>query len=571
MIRKFNEFVYERPDIEKFKSKSNELLEKFNESSTAEEQIGIYKELIELFEEINSMRVISNIRYTINTEDDFYNGEREFFDNNRPIIMKFSDSLTKSLIYSKFRNEIEKEYGKQLFDLAEVTLKTYDDCIAEDVVKESQLVNSYVKIIASAKIPFEGEDRNIAGMDPFMQTTDREIRKKASEAKWKFFEDNESEFDRIYDELVKVRTRMAKKLGYENFVQLGYDRMHRVGYGPAEVKKFRDNVKECIVPAVAELHELRRRRLGLDKLYYYDAAFDFPDGNPVPKGDPEWIVENAKTMYEELSEETAEFMKFMIDGSLMDLYNRKGKSAGGYCSFIPEYKSPFIFANMNGTSHDIRVLTHEAGHAFQAYVCRNFDLPDYRHATSETCEVHSMGMEFLTWPWMKLFFNEDTDKFLLHHLARAIKFIPYGVSIDEFQHFVYENPDATPAERKSKWREIEKTYTPTVDYADNEFLNRGGYWFHQQHVFRIPFYYIDYCLAQVCALQFWSHSERDRNKAWEDYLNLCKQGGSRPFLDLVKSAGLESPFEKETLEKIVENSETWLEEKFRVMESNLEN
>ncbi len=571
MIKKFNEFAYERPDMEAFENKSKELLDMFNASANAEEQIGIYKKMIDLLQDNQTMRVISNIRYTINTKDEFYNEEHEFFDNTKPIVMKVSDSFIKALVNSKFRNEIEEVYGKHLFDLSELTLKTYDDSIAEDVVRESQLINSYVKIIASAKIPFDGEDRNIAGMDPYMQSTDREVRKKASEAKWKFFEDNESEFDRIYDELVKVRTGMARKLGYENFVQLGYDRMHRVGYGPADVKRFRENVRETIVPAVAELHELRKRRLGLDKLYYYDATFDFPDGNPVPKGDPEWIVENAKTMYEELSEETAEFMRFMIDGSLMDLYNKKGKSAGGYCSFIPEYKSPFIFANMNGTSHDIRVLTHEAGHAFQAYVCRDFELPEYRHATSETCEVHSMGMEFLTWPWMKLFFIEDTDKFLLHHLARAIKFIPYGVSIDEFQHFVYENPDATPAERKSKWREIEKTYTPTVDYADNEFLNRGGFWFHQQHVFRMPFYYIDYCLAQVCALQIWNISEQDRDKAWEDYLNLCKQGGSKPFLELLKSAGLESPFEKETLEKIVENSEAWLEEKFKVMESNLLN
>jgi len=571
MIKKFNEFAYERPDMEAFEKKSNELLVMFNASESADEQIGVYKKLIDLLQDNQTMRVISNIRYTINTKDEFYNEEHEFFDNSKPIAMKVSDSIIKALVNSKFRSEIEEVYGKHLFDLAELTLKTYNDSIAEDVVRESQLINSYVKIIASAKIPFDGEDRNIAGMDPYMQSTDREIRKKASEAKWKFFEDNEGEFDRIYDELVKVRTGMAKKLGYENFVQLGYDRMHRVGYGPADVKRFRENVRDCIVPAVAELHELRRRRLGLDKLCYYDAAFDFPDGNPVPKGDPEWIVDNAKTMYEELSEETAEFMRFMIDGSLMDLYNKKGKSAGGYCAFIPEYKSPFIFANMNGTSHDIRVLTHEAGHAFQAYVCRNFELPDYRHATSETCEVHSMAMEYLTWPWMKLFFKEDTDKFHLHHLARAIKFIPYGVSIDEFQHYVYENPDATPAERKSKWREIEKTYTPTVDYADNEFLNRGGFWFHHVHVFRMPFYYIDYCLAQVCALQIWNISEQDRNKAWEDYLNLCKQGGSKPFLELVKSAGLESPFEKKTLEKIVENSEVWLDDKFRVMESNLEN
>ncbi|MGB3018606.1 MAG: M3 family oligoendopeptidase [Ignavibacteria bacterium] len=571
MTKKFNEFEYVRPDLISFEKNVREEIENFKASESAKEQMSVYKSIVQLLEGFNSMRSISNIRYTIDTKDKFYSDEHDFFDHCRPLIMDLSTSLYEALINSKFRKEIEEEFGKHLFDNAEITLKTFNNDIADDLRKESNLINSYVKMIASAKIPFEGEDRNIPSMDPFMQSTDREVRKNANEAKWKFFEENESEFDRIYDELVKVRTQMAKKLGYKNFIQLGYDKMHRLGYGPEEVKRFRENVKEHIVPVVAELHEMRKDRLGIGNLYYYDAAFDFANGNPVPKGDPEWIVENAMTMYQELSKETSEFMKFMIEGSLMDLYNRKGKSAGGYCSFIPDYKSPFIFANMNGTSHDIRVLTHEAGHAFQAYVCRNFELPEYRHATSETCEVHSMGMEFLTWPWMKLFFKEDNDKFLFHHLARAIKFIPYGVSIDEFQHFVYENPDASPEERKSKWREIERTYTPTIDYADNDFLNRGGFWFHQQHVFRMPFYYIDYCLAQVCALQIWRNSNHDRKKAWNDYLNLCKQGGSKPFLELLKIAGLSSPFEASTLESIVSYAEGWIDEVEKTVDSKLLN
>lgn len=569
MNRKFNEFEYVRPNLSEFEKAFRDAIDKFNASDSAEAQMAVHKEINKLMESFSTMRTISTIRYTINTRDEYYDEEHDFFDNCKPLIMELETTFRKALISSKFRKEIEAVYGSLIFDNADITLRTFNNEIAEALRVESNLTNSYTKLIASAKIPFNGEEMNIPAMDPFMQSPDREIRKKASEAKWKFFEENEKEFDRIYDELVKARTEMAKKLGYKNFVQLGYDRMHRIGYGPDDVKRFRENVRNCIVPAVAKLHEMRKHRLGLEKLYYYDAAFDFADGNPDPKGDPEWIVAGVKKMYDELSKETSEFMNFMIDGRLMDLYNRKGKSAGGYCSFIPDYKSPFIFANMNGTSHDIRVLTHEAGHAFQAFVCRDFELPEYRHATAEACEVHSMGMEYLTWPWMNIFFKEDTDKFLFHHLTRAIKFIPYGVSIDEFQHFVYENPDATPDERKNKWREIEKMYTPTVDYDDNDFLNRGGYWFHQQHVFRIPFYYIDYCLAQVCSLQLWKNSIDNREAAWTKYLDLCKQGGSKPFLELLKNAGLQSPFEKSTLESIVSYAEEWADEK--VIELNLQN
>jgi M3 family oligoendopeptidase len=566
MTTTFSEFMYKRPDMTAFVSEVNELISKFALAGSAKEQIDLFLKISFAMEGFGSLVNIARIRYTIDTREEFYSKEHEFFDNNKPQVMELGISFRRALLDSPFRKELEEEFGTSVFDNAEIYLRTFSKEISEEIVRESQLVNEYVKLIASAKIPFEGEDRNIAGMDPFMQSTDREMRKKASEAKWKFFEDNEKEFDRIYDELVRVRTSMAKKLGYKNFVQLGYDRMNRKGYGPEDVRQFRDNVREFIVPITLELHDLRKRRLGLDKLFYYDAAFDFSDGNPIPKGDPKWIVANAKKMYEELSEETAEFMNFMIENELMDLYNRQGKSAGGYCSFIPAYKSPFIFANMNGTSHDIRVLTHEAGHAFQAYVCRNSLIPEHRHATAEACEVHSMGMEFLTWPWMKLFFKEDTEKFLFHHLARALKFIPYGVSIDEFQHFVYETPEATPAERKLKWREIEKKYTPMINYDDNDFLERGGFWFHQQHVFRMPFYYIDYCLAQVCALQIWKKSNHDREKTWSDYMDLCREGGRRPFLELLKVAKLESPFEKATVQNIVSFTEGWIEDDERVID-----
>lgn len=558
MTERFEEFTYLRPDIAEFQKNFEKGLDKFRNAETADEQLEAFKSLNALIESFNTMKSIANVRYTIDTRDEFYSMEHDYFNEVQPQAMALSQKLMRELVNSRFRDEIENRTGRQLFSKAEKTIKVYDKSIDDELRKESRLATSYQKLIASAKIPFEGEDRNIAGMDPFMQSSDRSMRKRANEAKWKFFSDNEEEFDRIYDELVKVRTAIAHKLGYENFVALGYDRMNRIDYGPEQVAKFRRNVKEHIVPAVSVLKELKKKRLGIDHAYYYDSTFQFPDGNPTPKGDPEWIVANAKKMYEELSDETGEFINIMIDRNLMDLDNRQGKSAGGYCTFLPDHKVPYIFANMNGTSHDVRVLTHEAGHAFQAYQSRNFEIPQNRHSTSETAEVHSMGMEYLTWPWMKLFFNEDTGKFLLQHLTRALGFLPYCVCIDEFQHFVYENPSASPDERKSKWREIEKYYMPLIDYADNDFLQRGGYWMHQQHVFRMPFYYIDYGLAQICALQFWKRTSEDRDKAWADYLKLCKLGGSKPFLELVKEAGLESPFADGVIESAVAHSMEWI-------------
>ena len=352
---------------------------------------------------------------------------------------------------------------------------------------------------------------------------------------------------------------MAKALGFTNYVEMGYKRLGRSDYNSFMVANFRNQVREDLVPLVAQLRDRQRQRLGLKEMKYYDETLEFLTGNAMPKGGPDWILENGKRMYKELSKETDEFFTFMVERDLLDLLSKKGKMAGGYCTIIPDYKSPFIFSNFNGTSGDIDVLTHEAGHAFQVYLSMDYELPEYKFPTYEACEIHSMSMEFITWPWMDLFFKEDVDKYKFSHLAGAVSFIPYGVVVDEFQHFVYENPDATPEDRKNKWRYLEKQYLPFRDYEDNEFLDKGTYWYRQGHIFSSPFYYIDYTLAQVCAFQFWIKSMDDREMAWNDYVRLCKAGGSMPFLQLVSLAGLENPFKDGVIKKLVGPIKDWLD------------
>ncbi|MBP2078826.1 M3 family oligoendopeptidase [Oceanobacillus polygoni] len=325
------------------------------------------------------------------------------------------------------------------------------------------------------------------------------------------------------------------------------------------VANFRKQVRDYIVPLATKLYEKQAARIGVDSLKFYDENFQFKSGNAKPKGSPDWIIENGKKMYQELSDETNEFFQFMLDRNLMDLEAKKGKEAGGYCTFIEDYEAPYIFANFNGTSGDIDVLTHEAGHAFQVYTSRNLKVPEYIFPTSEAAEIHSMSMEFITWPWMELFFKEDTDKYKYSHLADGLQFLPYGVAVDEFQHLVYENPDWTPEQRKDAWKKLEEVYLPHRDYDGNAYLTSGGYWQRQGHIYDIPFYYIDYTLAQICAFQFWKKSRENHKEAWEDYLNLCKQGGSQSFLSLVKTAKLNSPFEEGTVEAVIKTIEDWFE------------
>ena len=555
----FKDYKYEHLDLEKIKGQFSELIDSFEKSENVEGQIEAFDKIIKLRNHIETMQTLVSIRHSIDTNDEFYDKENEYMDEISPILFGFTNDFYKALVNSKFKDELIKKYGKLLFDLAENTLKVFSNEIIPDAQEENRLSSKYSKLIASAKIDFDGKELNLSQMVPYTQSKDRNVRIEAAKKVAQFFAENQEEFDNIYDSLVKVRTKMAQKMGYKNYVEFGYKQLSRLEYDAKMVEGYRNQVLENIVPLHTELRKRQEKRLGMEKLRFYDEAIKFNSGNADPHGSPEWILNHGKTMYKELSKETDEFFTFMTENNLLDLLSKKGKMSGGYCTYIPEYKAPFIFANFNGTAHDIDVLTHEAGHAFQVYQSRGFEVPEYLWPTYEACEIHSMSMEFLTWPWMKLFFENDTEKYKFIHLSEALLFIPYGVTVDEFQHWVYENPEVTPQQRREKWLEIEKKYLPTRDYGEVDELKNGIFWFRQGHIFSSPFYYIDYTLAQVCAFQFWIKSREDREKAWQDYLNLCKLGGSKSFFELMKSANLKNPFEEGTLAAVIPKIKEYLD------------
>lgn len=552
---KFNDFTYVRPDMAAFTRKFKELLKEFSDAASFQKQNCALEKITALRRNFETMTQIVYIRHTVSTTDEFYEKEQDFFDENTPVYQGLVSEFYKALTLSKFKDDLKEKWGEQIFNIAELFMKIYNDDVLEDLKEENKTSSLYTKLLASAKIPFEGEERTLSQMVPFTQSKDREIRKKANDAKYAFFEEHSQEFDEIYDKLVKVRNRIAKKLHFNSFVEVAYARMLRSDYNKEDVAVFRQGVLNSIVKTAEKLSERQRSRLQLPELKYYDLNFYFKSGNPTPKGSHDFLVSNAMDMYNDISKETGEFFKYMVDNDLLDLNSKKGKASGGYCTFIADYKSPFIFANFNGTSHDVNVLTHEAGHAFQVYQSRNYEMPEYNFPTYESCEIHSMSMEFFAGPYMDKFFGDEADKFRFFHLSDALMFIPYGVAVDEFQHVIYENPDMTPKERKQTWRKIEKKYLPYKKYDGSNYLENGGYWQQQRHIYESPFYYIDYTLAQMCAFQFLLKSMDNKEAAWEDYVKLCKEGGTKSFLKLLKVAKLESPFEKGCIEKITSRIE----------------
>jgi M3 family oligoendopeptidase len=555
---KFKEFKYERPDLESFKNRVNEQLILIATGNTLEVELLAINRSFDLQDEISTQVQLVGIRNTLDTTDKFYEKEQEFFDENMPHLQQLEQMFLKKLLESSHREELVKEFGTLIFEKGELAQKTFSPKVIKELQQENKLSTEYSKLLAGAKIEFQGGTYNLSQMRPFMQDKNRETRHQAQLIVSAFFEENENHIDRIYDDMVKLRHTIAEKLGYENFVQLGYDRFGRTDYNHVDVKGYRDQIFESVVPLVVELTARKAKRLGISEPKSYDLALSFLSGNPTPKGDSAWQVNHAKEMYKEMSPETDEFFSFMLNHDLLDLDAKPGKAGGGYCTYLPTHDAPFIFANFNGTAGDVDVLTHEAGHAFQVYSSRSH-IPEYRWPTMEAAEIHSMSMEFLAWPWIHKFFEEDTDKYRFNHLAGSISFLPYGVLVDEFQHGIYENPELSKDERKALWRKIEKKYLPFKDYGDDAFMEKGTFWYRQGHIFGAPFYYIDYTLAQVCAFQFWVKSQENHQAAFDQYLELCKLGGSKSFVDLVESAKLRNPFKKGVVKDIITPIKAYLD------------
>ena len=559
---KFSEMPYKRPDTEAAKAELAALTEKLKNAASYDEARAIFLEKEEMEKEVSTMSTLAYVRHSIDTRDEFYDGEIEFWDEVWPELEEPEQAWIDAMLESPFRKDFEAEYGDLLFVNAEIAKKTFSPEIIEDMQKENELTTEYGKLTASAQIPFEDGVYTLSQLEPFQTDADDARRLAAWKAKGQWYKDNQKDFDRIYDELVHLRDTMGRKLGYDGYTQLGYYRMERNCWTKEDIEKFRAAVQKYLVPVADSIMREQAKRLGKTyPLSFADAALDFRSGNPRPVGTADDILAQGQKFYDALSPETSEFFRTMRENELMDVLSTEGKEGGGYQTDLSLYRVPFIFANFNGTQGDVEVVTHEAGHAFAYWMNRDRIPTEYSDPTAEACEVHSMSMEFFGWKNADGFFGPDARKFKYSHLAGALTFIPYGTMVDHFQHIVYEKPEMTPAERHAEWKRLLGIYQPWLK-LDGEipFFSEGEGWQRQSHIYEGPFYYIDYCLAQTVALEFWAMIQKDPDNAWKHYMAYTKQGGSRTFTDLLKNAGLVTPFDEECLRTVCETATKWLQD-----------
>lgn len=548
----FSKIPYERTNYEKVTEVLHECIEKIRTADSYDIMKKAYLAWNDCENSFETMNTIASVRNTCHMDDKYYEDEMRYIHSETPKLAVELNDLYRAVLDSRFLDEFQNDFDPVVVKRMEAAIRLANSSIIEDKIRESELKQQYSRISGECTTDFRGEKCNFYGLLKHMESTDRQTRKEAFEAWSAMYESISSQLDKIYDELVHLRVKMAKKLGFEDPLEMLYIQRGRFDYDKNDAAAFRRQILEEVVPACVKLREDQRIRLRIDKLHYYDEALMRPEGNASPIGDRDYLVAQAKKMYRELSAETGQFFDFMTDYELFDLETRPNKRQGGYCTFMPDYKAPFIFSNFNGTSADVDVLTHEAGHAFAGYTAsRSLARPEDASVFTEVAEIHSMTMEHWSYPWMELFFGDKAKEYCYDHLAVSLMVVPYMVSVDEFQHRMYENPDMTPMERRAVWKEIESIYMPWRDYDGNDFLEDGAFWMQKQHIFLYPMYYIDYALAQICAYQLYDRKKKDYDKAWADYLALCKAGGNHGYFELLRMAGIENPFEEGTVKRAV--------------------
>jgi M3 family oligoendopeptidase len=501
--------------------------------------------------ELDTWSSLTQLRFTQDTRDGAARAAVDRRDELEPTLTGFDAELKRRFVASSERRRLESDLGEHVFRLWESDLATFDPIVEADLIAESKLASEYTQLIAGIEIDFDGETLNLAALGRYATNADRSVRHAAATVRWDALGKRSADLDRIFDELVHVRDGIARKLGFTSFTALGYARMQRVDYDRAAVERYRDAVATEVVPLANAIAQRAAKRHGIAQLALWDEQLLAAAPAPRPLGDARWIMDRTIESFADLDPRLGEFARMMDGNELTDLVTRAGKAGGGYCTKLATYGVPFIFTNFNGTKGDITVLMHELGHAFQGYSSRSKSVIDYLTPTLEAAEVHSMSLEYLTWPFMERFFGDGAQTYREGHLSEALLFLPYGVAVDHFQHLVYERPNATPAERHQMWQSVERRYLPWRNYGDLERPAQGAFWQQQLHIYRIPFYYIDYTLALCCALQMWASSYEDPAGTLERYVALCARGGEAAFRNLITSAGLTSPFEPGALSRVV--------------------
>jgi oligoendopeptidase F len=418
--------------------------------------------------------------------------------------------------------------------------------------EEAKLSQQYQKLIGSLTVQFQGKEQTLVQMGRYLEEPDRAVRQQAWELAATRRLQEAAQIESIFEQLLKFREKIAANAGFPDYLQYAFRALGRFDYGPQECLDFHQAIESADMPALRRLQSERRKQLGLDALRPWDLAVDPSSKPPLrPFDKVETLVADTQEIFDKLDDTLARDFRLMREMRLLDLDNRKGKAPGGYQSTLAECRLPFIFMNAVGIQRDVETLLHEAGHAFHALAMRDEDLCAYRSAPIEFCEVASMSMELLGNEFIEKFYAPgDARRARREHLEGIVEIFPWIATVDAFQHWIYSHPGHSRAERQKAWLDLMDRFAGDVDWSGYAEA-RANAWHRQLHIFLHPFYYVEYGIAQLGALQIWANSRRDKAQALRDYHRGLALGGSRPLPELFQAAGCRFDFTAQTVQPLV--------------------
>ncbi|CAI8346538.1 MAG: Uncharacterised protein [Marine Group II euryarchaeote MED-G33] len=477
----------------------------------------------------------------------------DFVENVQPELSKIGDLLNRKLAENPFADELDTEEYNVLLRDTRMDLALFREENIPIYTELTKLGQRYNEICGAMTVEFDGEERTMQQMGKYLQVSDRETRENAYRTVGERRFQESEKIDDIYEEMIALRQQVAQNAGYDNFRDYIFDAKHRFDYSPDDCKAFHDAVEAICVPLKRDVDDERRQNLNLESLRMWDMGHDVHGREPLkPFTKVEEMVAGTSRMFHRLSPELGLFFDSLRDGTSLDLDSRKGKAPGGYQVQRDHSRKPFIFMNATGLQRDLETMVHEAGHAFHSIYADDLPLIDYRNAPLEFCEVAAMSMELLTHDFLDEFYSEeDAQRAVREHLEGIVSILAWIATIDSFQHWVYTNPEHTRAERHAKWLELGDRYGSVLDWSGFEDWRNVG-WQRQLHLFSYPFYYIEYGIAQLGALQMWLQYKESPEMALSNYAKSMRLGGSRPLPNLFEAGGMSFDLGHSTVQGLID-------------------
>lgn len=509
--------------------------------------------------EVNSvLGEVSCRRYvamTCNTKDE--NAAKDyasFVENIQPIIIDYDDKLNKKLMAHPAKDLLKNEFGEWIKGV-QVSLDLFSPDNISLETEENKEIQAYQKITGGMSVVFDGETKTMQQMGAYMENTDRALRERAWRTMWDRRLQDKDALDNAYDKLFSLRKKIAKNAHCKDFIDYIFLEKHRFDYTPQDCKNFHNSIEKFVLPLQKEMYKRRAQKMGLDKLRPWDLDVDpqnRPPLKPYQSGDE--LIEKCDQIFEGINSQAGKWAREMQTKKLIDPDSRLGKAPGGYQIGFDESRLPFIFMNSANTDRDIYTLLHESGHSFHQFALANQPIVAYRDVPAEFAEVASMSMELIGTSNLKPFYANDSESIkrsIEGELSDVIWLFPWVASIDCFQHRLYNLPNHTVKDRSDIWLEIMDRYDAGVDYSGLEAV-RANLWQKQLHLFECPFYYIEYGIAQIGALQVWANFKKDPQKAFDDLFKAESLGSSRPLPEIFATANIKFDFTEKTLEPLMQ-------------------